>query len=302
MRALAFIATLLLAMATCLAAQSSAPSSAPAVSPESSAMLQRVIASEKKDEEALEVYERIERLETRKNANDPAPTSIKVARVIPSGTGMDKIPVDPDGKPPDREAYRARLEALEHALTLIVENNRGQRDSVARYARKRKDRADVIEAARNAFFFTFVDREQRKGRTLAKYEMTPNPAFRPTSRLTTILTKVHGYLWIDEDAGELARIEGEITADIPIGIFLGKIYKGSHFMEERYEIHPGLWEPSLSEYDFDGRKLFSGFSIHERAFFSHYRYIGPPKEALEAIRKELGRADLGKSADAATDR
>lgn len=264
-------------------------------------MLQRVIANEKKDEEALEVYERIERLETRKNANDPAPTSIKVTRVIPSGTGMDKIPVDSDGKPPNGEAYRARLEALEHALTLIVENNRGQRDSVARYAKKRKDRADIINAARNAFFFTLVDREQREGRTLAKYEMTPNPAFRPTSRLITILTKVHGYLWIDEDAGELARIEGEITSDIPIGIFLGKIYKGSHFIEERYEIHPGLWEPRLSEYDFDGRKLFSGFAVHERASYSHYRYIGPPKEALEAIRKELGRADLGKSADAATD-
>lgn len=301
MRAHASIATLLLAMHTCLAAQSSASSSTPVVAPESSAMLQRVIANEKKDEEALEVYERIERLETRKNANDPAPTSIKVTRVIPSGTGMDKIPLDADGKPPNGEAYRARLEALERALTLIVENNRGQRDSVARYAKKRKDRADIINAARNAFFFTLVDREQREGRTLAKYEMTPNPAFRPTSRLTTILTKVHGYLWIDEDAGELARIEGEITSDIPIGIFLGKIYKGSHFIEERYEIHPGLWEPNFSEYDFDGRKLFSGFAIHERAFFSHYRYIGPPKEALEAIRKELGRAGLGKSADAATD-
>ena len=262
--------------------------------------MERVIANAKKDEEALEVYERIERLETRKNANDPALTSIKVTRVIPSGTGMDKIPVDADGKPPDADAYRARLEALEHALTLIVDNNRGQRDSVARYAKRRKDRADVIDAARNAFFFTFVDREQRDGRALAKYEMTPNPAFRPTSRLTTILTKVHGYLWIDEDAGELARIEGEVTEDIPIGLFLAKIYKGSHFMEERHEMHPGLWEPSFSEYDFDGRKLFSGFAVHERAFFSRYRYIGPPKEALEAIRKELGRADLGKSADAVT--
>src|SRR5690242_21428094 len=82
MRALASIATLLFAMPTCLAAQSSAPGSAPGVSPESSALLQHVIANEKKDEEALEVYERIERLETRKNANDPAPTSIKVTRVI----------------------------------------------------------------------------------------------------------------------------------------------------------------------------------------------------------------------------
>jgi hypothetical protein len=301
MRALAPILTLLLAMPTRVAAQSAVPNSAPAATPESSALLERVIANQKKDEAALEVYERIERLETRKNPNDPSPTSVKISRVIPSGTGMDKIPVDADGKPLDAAVYRARLEALEHALTLIVDNNRAQRDSVERYAKRRKDRTEVIDAARRAFLFTFVDREQRGDRTLAKYEMTPNPAFRPTSRMTSIFKKVHGHAWIDEGAGELARIEGDVTEDIPIGLFLGKIYKGSHFMEERYEVLPGLWEPSFSQYDFDGRKLFSGFAIHERAFYSNYRYIGPPKEALDAIRRELGRADLSKSAAVAAD-
>jgi hypothetical protein len=129
--------------------------------------------------------------------------------------------------------------------------------------------------------------------------MTPNPAFKPTSRLTSIFPRVHGYVWIDDDAGELARIEGDVTEDISIALFLGKIYKGSHFMQERYEVQPGLWQPSFSQYDFDGRKFFSGFSMHERTFYSNYRYIGPPKEAIEAIRKELGRSDLNKS-DVAT--
>jgi hypothetical protein len=136
---------------------------------------------------------------------------------------------------------------------------------------------------------------------LAKYEMSRNPAFSPTSRFTSIFPKVHGYVWIDEDAGELARIEGDVTEDVSIALFLGKIYKGSHFMQERYQVAPGLWLPSFTQYDFDGRKLFSGFSIHERTFYSNYRYIGPPKEALEAIRKELGRADLGKTGGTATD-
>jgi len=66
-------------------------------------------------------------------------------------------------------------------------------------------------------------------------------------------------------------------------------------MQERYEVQPGMWQPTFSQYDFDGRKLFSGFSFHERSFYSNYRYIGPPKEALEVIRKELTRADLNKT-------
>jgi hypothetical protein len=132
--------------------------------------------------------------------------------------------------------------------------------------------------------------------------MAPNPTFKPTSRLSSIFPKVHGFVWIDENSSELARIEGDITEDISIGLFLGKIYKGSHFMQERYEVGPGLWLPSFTQYDFDGRRLFSGFSIHERTFYSNYRYIGPPKEALEAIRNELGRANLGKNDAAAADR
>lgn len=293
------IAFLLLATPSGTAGQSALSVSDPPVAPEPSKLLDRVITNQKRDEAALDLYERLERLETRKNANDPAPASVKIARVIPSGTGMDKIPVNADGHPADADAYRARLESLERALALIVNNNRAQRDALEKYAKKRKDRDDLIEAARNAFHFTFVAREPRGDRFLAKYEMTPNPAFKPTSRLTSIFPRVHGYVWIDEDAGELARIEGDVTEDISIALFLGKIYKGSHFMQERYEVQPGLWQPSFSQYDFGGRKLFSGFSMHERTFYSNYRYIGPPTEAIQAIRKELGRADLNKS-DAAT--
>ena len=287
----------LLAAPAHAAAQSAVSVAEPAVAPEPSKLLDRVLTNQKKDEAALDLYERIERLETRKNPNDPSPASVKIARVIPSGTGMDKIPVNADGHPSD--AYRARLESLEHALALIVNNNRSQHDALEKYAKKRKDRDDLIDAARNAFNFTLVGREQRSERLLAKYEMTPNPAFKPSSRLTSIFPKVHGYVWIDEDVGELARIEGDVTEDISIALFLGKIYKGSHFMQERYEVLPGLWQPTFSQYDFDGRRFFSGFSMHERAFYSNYRYIGPPKEAIEAIRKELARADLNK-ADSAT--
>ena len=285
----------LLATPVHIAAQSAVHVSEPAAAPKPSRLLDHVITNQKKDEAALDLYERMERLETRKNAKDPVPASVKTARVIPSGTGMDKIPVNADGRPPDAEAYRARLESLEHALALIVNNNRSQRDALDKYAKKRKDRDDLIDAARKAFNFTFVSREPRGSRLLAKYEITPNPEFRPTSRLTSIFPKVHGYVWIDEEAGELARIEGDVTEDISIALFLGKIYKGSHFMQERYEVLPGLWQPSFSQYDFDGRKFFSGFSMHERAFYSSYRYIGPPKEAIEAIRKELARADLNKA-------
>ena len=278
----------------CAAAQSALPSSSGEVASAPSVLFEHVIGNQKKSEEALDLYERFERLETRKNPNDPAPGAVKFSRVIPSGTGMNKIPVDADGKPTDEVAYRARLEGLERALALIVNDYRSQRDAVEKYTKRRKDRLDLIDATRNAFLFKFIAREPRGDLMLSKYEMSPNPSYKPTTRFTSIFPKVHGYVWVEENSGELAKIEGDVTDDISIGLFLGKIYKGSHFMQESYEVKPGLWLPSFSQYDFDGRKLFSGFSIHERTFYSNYRYIGPPKEALEVIRKELGHADLGK--------
>jgi hypothetical protein len=300
-RAFLPIAVLLQVLAATAAQQSAVPSSAPTMGADPSSLFERIIANQKKDEGALDVYERIERVETRKNPSDPSPTSVRLSRVIPSGTGMTKIPVGPDRQPTDAAAYRASLTGLEHALALIVNDNRSQHDALEKYAKRRKDRIDLINATRNAFLFRFVAHEQRDGLELSKYEMSPNPSFKPTTRFTSIFPKVHGFVWVDENSLELARIEGDVTDDISIGLFLGKIYKGSHFMQERYEVQPGLWLPSFSQYDFDGRKLFSGFSIHERTLYSNYRYIGPPKEALETIRKELGLIDLGKGGSAASD-
>jgi hypothetical protein len=283
-----------LSLASCAAAQSLSPESPATIGPGKPLLFDRVIANQKKNEEALDVYERLERLEIRKSANEPTPATVKIARVIPAGTGMDHIPVGPDGQPTDAAAYRVALEQLEKALALAAEDGGSQHDAMEKFAKKKKERSDMIEATRSAFLFTFASREFRGDRMLSKYVMEPNPAFKPTSRFTSVYTKVHGFVWIDETSGELARIEGNVTEDISVGLFLGKIYKGSHFMQERYEFFPGLWLASFSQYDFDGRKLFSSFSIHERTFYSNYRYIGPPKEALSAIRAELGRTELGK--------
>jgi hypothetical protein len=256
-------------------------------------MLDRVVANQKKNDEVQAIYERIERLEIRKS---PAgtPPEIKISRTVPAGTGVDHIPVGPDGRPTDVTAYRAELEKLERSLAWAAEEGRAQREAYEKIAKKQKDRTELIEATRSAFVYTFVDREARADRILSKYRMEPNPGYKPTSRATSIFAKVRGYAWIDEAASQLARVEVEVTDDISIGGFLAKVYKGSHFMQERYEMAPGLWLPSYSQYDFDGRRLFVSFSVHERTLYTNYHRIGPPKEAVATIRAELGRAELGK--------
>lgn len=285
---------LLSAGTTIVHAQEGALNGVPQTQAEKQALINRVLDLQKKTEENADIYERIERVEIRKSPSDPQPLTLKVTRVVPAGTGVDHINLGPDGKPSDAEAYRAELAKLEKALVWACEEGSAQRDAYAKFAKKRKERDELIDAARTAFVFSFLGREPRAERMLLKYDMEPNPAFKATSRATSIFTRVRGTVWVDEASGELARIEGEIMGDISVGLFLAKVYKGSHFMMERYEFAPGVWFPSFTQYDFDGRKFFVGFSLHERTFYTNYRFIGPPKQALTTIRAELAGDGLGK--------
>jgi hypothetical protein len=265
------------------------PKSQPATSPSSgsSDFFNRVIANQKTSEAFLDEYERIQRIEKRRTGSDPKPWNITVTRLVPSGPATSKIVISVDGKPTDPSVYRAELEKLEKYLIWAAQEGSPQKDAYARAERKRKERFDLIEATHQAFVFTLEGKEQRGDRTLMRYSMLPNPEYRPTSRNTVLFTRVRGTIWIDEQSSELAKVEGSVTDDINIALFLAKVYKGSHFMQERYEIAPGVWEPTFEQYDFDGRKFMVSFSIHERTFYSDYKHIGPPKVAAEAIRTEL---------------
>jgi hypothetical protein len=254
-------------------------------------LMSHVIDGLKEAERAQYVYERIERVETRKQAVDPDPQSVRVSRVIPAGTGIAKIPLGPDGKPTDADAYRAELDKVLKALTWAVETGQTQREAYQKIQKKQKDRDEMIDATRNAFLLTYVGQEPRGDRTVSKYRMAPNPTFKPTNRATSIYTRVKGFLWVDDAAQQLAQVQVEVTDDISLGIFLAKIYKGSRFMQDRYEMAPGIWLPSFAQYDFDGRKFFSNISVHEKTFYSAYKRIGSPTEAIPQIQSELARLD-----------
>ncbi len=288
---LMMVAGLVPVVAALSLAQEAAAPPPPQTEAEKTALLDRVLANQKKSDAEMNLYERVERVEVHKSAADAlaGPGNVKVSRVIPAGTGVDHIPMGPDGKPADLDAYHTELLKLEHALSWAADDGRAQRDAYDKIAKKQKERDDLIDATRTAFLYTFISTETRAGRVLFKYSMEPNPAYKASSRTTAIFLKVRGFVWIDPEARQLARVEGEVTGDITVGLFLAKVYKGSHFMQECYEMLPGLWMPSFSQYDFDGRKLFSAISIHERTFYTQYRRIGPPKEALATIRAELGK-------------
>jgi hypothetical protein len=280
---------LLLASSPCHSQSGPADDPATRDAPGSDDLFGRVIANQKRVDADLNVYERVERVEIRKTGSDPKPSEVKVWRVFPAGTGMSKIPLTAEAKPANAESYRAALEKLQTTLIWAAETGPAQREAYAKVERRKKERNDLIDSTRKAFVFTKIGEELRGDRVLVKYEMTRNPAFKPTTRNEMLFTRVRGTLWIDKETSELAKIEGHVTEDITLALFLAKVYRGSYFMQEWYEMAPGVWLPSYQQYDFDGRKFVVPFSIHERTFYTQYRRVGPPKDAVKVVRGELGK-------------
>ncbi|MFI5096695.1 MAG: hypothetical protein ACHQT6_01860 [Candidatus Acidiferrales bacterium] len=260
-----------------------------AVESKGSELFQQVVANQKRTDQELDLFERIERREIRRTGSDLQPAEVKAWRVFPAGVANYRIPLSAEGKPISAESYRVELQKLEKLLVWATQQGPGQDEALAKLARKRKERNDLIGATQTAFIFTLMGHELRGDRSLAKYSMVPNPKYKPTSRNAVLFKKVKGFVWIDEESGELAKVEGEVSDDASLALFLAKVYKGSHFMEERYEIEPGIWLPTFQQYDFDGRKFLLPFSIHERTLYTNHRRVGPPKEALEVVRGELGK-------------
>ncbi len=149
---------------------------------EQQALLERVIANQKKNDLAQFTYERLERQEIQKSTAGSQPPEVKITRAVPAGTGVDRIPVGPNGKPVDAAAYRAELEKLERSLSWAAEEGRAQREAYEKIAKKQKERSDLLDATRTAFIYTFVEREPRGDRMLSKYRVVPNPAYKPFPR------------------------------------------------------------------------------------------------------------------------
>jgi hypothetical protein len=266
-------------------ARTQAPSESPSEG-EVRALVARAIAAQHNNDAALAEYERRERRQVFKGervAED------KTHRVVPTGTGTLRLLMEENGRGVTPEFYRKQLRDLEQALVWALDPNEAkQRQRVEKWQRRSRERRELVDAVGQAFRFTWQGRETRNGASLAKLSFQPDPAFQPKARNSDLFRHVRGTMWIEESEGHLARIEAEIATDIAVfaGVF-GKIYKGGRFVLEQAPMADGVWLPSRIEYDFAGRRFLFGFEMHESTTAAAYHRIGPPREALAAIRQEL---------------
>ena len=263
---------------------SGAPSDA-----ELQARAEKLVANQHRNDTAIEEYERIERQVSRTGGDSPRVLEDRTFRVVPTGSGTMKLLLKTDATPVDPAEYRKQLQAWADVLALMLkpEDPRAKTAS-AKFEKKRQDRAELVDAARQAFAITWTGQENRNGRLCDVLDLQPNPNFHPHSLFQEAMTHVVAKIWVDHSANQLVRAEARLQRDISFGGgILGKLYRGGVFSLEQSEVSPGVWLPSRYQYDFTARKFLFTFEEHQYIEASQYHRDGPPKQALAIAQNEL---------------
>jgi len=264
----------------------------PAPTPEQiHSLIMRAIENQHRDDHALEEFERTDHSITRKGENAEVVTDL-TERVVPSATGNIKLKLADNGVGVSPDEYRRELEFAVNALGLAMHPNDRYKEDLAKFEKRRRDHAELVDEASKAFRVTWAGRETRNdsagGRTLVKLLLEPDPDYKPINRFAASFQHIHATLWVDEAQAQFARLEADIATDITFGGGVaGKVYHGGHVAMVQEEVAPGIWLPTLYDYEVDGRKFLFAFGIHERTEITRYRRVGPPQQALEIVRNEL---------------
>jgi hypothetical protein len=269
--------------------QRAGQSDAPPTEAERNAILDRVFANQHIDDDALPLFQRVERRQFHGRDADANSIEDKTVRIVPTGIGSARIALEDHGHPNDPGAVRAQMALVEHQLEVAMDDSNPQtkRDR-EKFEHRNHERNELVSELRKAYIFAWQGREVRNGRPVVKFHMEPNPSYQPTSTKTEMFSHAKATVWVDEHTSHVVRLEVELISDIPFyGGLAAKVYRGGKMVIEQSEVEPGVWLPSLYQYDFSFRKFIFPSEYHERVEASHYVRVGSPKEALLAIRREL---------------
>jgi hypothetical protein len=285
----------LMAAAAILAAQQPAPRQYAVLLNDAQirALVQRAIARQHQSYEALDLYDRTERIVDRQGNEKPTDTT---ARLVPVGASEMRVEMNRDGQPvPPAEIAQKWSEVLGVMESRMHSDDPAAKAEYEKAARRKNYVSKLLDIIGEAFIFHWVGRTVRAGRPVIELDYEPNPEFKATVRFSGVYKQIWGKVWMDETSGSVVRLDAELRRDVPIGGgIVGKVYKGARVELEQGEPAPGagVWLPTVSSYDIDARKFLFPASLHRKLYASDYRRIGPPAEALSLLRSQQAQLFL----------
>jgi hypothetical protein len=266
-------------------------------------LLERMIANSHRSDAEAAFYARTEHWIERKHATDTAITLDRVYRVYPTGTGTVKLVVADAGQQVTPEKYRDELPELEQDLVWALDPDEPRQHArVEKFQKRAADRYHAVEGFRDSYNVTWLGTETLPGvspaaaalpQPLTKLLLDPKPGSPSGSIATELLAASRLTIWVEPESGAVVRLDAELVRDLAFGGgLLGKIDKGGRVHIEQTEVAPGIWLPSLTTNEVQGRKLFSHEESVRTVEARDFRRVGPPADLLSLVRHELGNASI----------
>lgn len=200
----------------------------------------------------------------------------------PSGYYRRLIAVN--GRPLSPEQVRVREEerrrnAAERQRARSAETAGQRATRLREEAENRRQQQARLDDAFGVFSYHVRGHEFVDGAMRLAIGLAPRPDAPTHSDIGRHLKKLKGTAWVDEDAGELVRLEMEAFDTISLGLgFIGRLQPGSRGVYRRAPVAEGWWMPVEVRFHGAGRTLlFRSFAIDTYALYSDFRRSGTPR-------------------------
>ncbi|MBI3405910.1 MAG: hypothetical protein HY046_10690 [Acidobacteria bacterium] len=115
--------------------------------------------------------------------------------------------------------------------------------------------------------------ERFRGQEVLVFEFSPRPGYKARNRVESLVQKLGGVIWIDEQAKQIARMEARMLDNFRMGGGLvASLHRGSAVVFEQEMVKGEVWLPRYTEVNFSARIfLLAGFKINQIQKFDHYQ-------------------------------
>lgn len=162
----------------------------------------------------------------------------------------DGKPLEGDEKKDQDDQFNKQFDKLKKKQAELAADPKKQQKQ------EEEDEAQLSDFLR-AELFTHPRREMFRGNEVISFEVNGNPDYKPKKRIDSIIQKLSGTMWVDEQAREVVRLEAHFAESVKIGGGLvASLAKGSNFVFEQEKINNEVWLPSYAKVHLSGRIVF----------------------------------------------
>jgi len=150
-----------------------------------------------------------------------------------------------------------------------------------------EDDRKLLQALPKAYDFRFAGEETIDGQPPWIIEAIPNPQFKPSGLMEKLLAKLRGRMWIDQKDLQWVKVDAEVIDDWSFGLFVAKLYKGTHLETEAARINDEIWLPKREYVNAGARVGWKTERVESETIYSNYQkfhatavvtgVVGPPE-------------------------